>query len=251
MTAMFRDLHIFADGTEIAQSCRIRLTARETLSLLPQLFSLEIENLSGSSAALLSAARAVEARSEGSVLASGEILALCPERRNGREILSVSFSPDYSFRKSAVSLSLSAGMKVSDTVRAVLAAAGPSVPLAAFSADDLRLTRPQSFFGRTCDALRILADTVGADAYLAPAGLCVVSRSPRTPSLILPEESLLSAPVFLPDRVLLSTSVTGWPLGCGLRFTWQGTARQGRLVSRLIQLDTAEGPWLSRLEVVL
>ena len=37
----------------------------------------------------------------------------------------------------------------------------------------------------------------------------------------------------------------------GLRFTWQGTARQGRLVSRLIHLDTAEGPWLSRLEVLL
>lgn len=250
MIAMFRDLHIFADGAEIARSCRIRLTARETLSLLPQLFSLEIENLSDSSSALLSAARSVEARSEGSVLASGEILTLCPQHREGREILSVSFSPHYSFRRSAVSLSVSAGMKVSDTVRAILSAAEPSVPLAAFSADDIRLTRPQSFFGRTCDALRTLADAVNADAFIAPAGLCVVSRAAPPPSLILPEESLLSAPVFLPDRVLLSTAMAGWPLGSGIQFTWKGSARRGRLVSRLIQLDTAEGPWLSRLEIV-
>ncbi|MBQ6507310.1 MAG: hypothetical protein IJI08_08315, partial [Clostridia bacterium] len=60
MKNLIRDLHVFADGREVAQSCRMRLTARENLSLLPQLFHLEIENLSASSSVLLPSARSVE-----------------------------------------------------------------------------------------------------------------------------------------------------------------------------------------------
>ena len=257
MSEINRDLHLFADGREIAQSCRMRLTARENLSLTPQLFQLEIENLSGSSAAFLSAARSLEVRSEGSVLAAGEPVSVCPRRQSGKRILSVSFSPGISLWEASVSLSLAAGMRVSDSVRAVLSAAvyppgaARRVPLAAFTAEDAVLTRPQAFFGRACDALRVLAGTVRAKSFLAPSGLCVIDPRPQTPALILPESSLLSEPVELRDRVLLTTAAAGWPLGSCLRLEHAGRAYQGLPVSRLLRLDNVSGPWLSQLEVLL
>ena len=249
MKNLIRDLHVFADGREVAQSCRMRLTARENLSLLPQLFQLEIENLSASSSVLLPSARSVEVRSGDSVLASGSPVSSCSRRRLGRSLFSLSFSPGMALWQSSVSLS--AGMSVSDSVRAVLSASGTGIPLAAFSADDAFLTRPQSFFGRTCDALRMLADTVHAEAYLSSAGLCLIDHSRASaPTLILPEDALLSDPVYLPDRIILSTEPKGWPLGTVVGFTWQGQSCQGMLVSRLLSLDNVEGPWLSQLEVL-
>ena len=49
-----RSLRVFTDSREIAQSCRIRLALMESMSLLPALYSLEIENLSEASEAQLS-----------------------------------------------------------------------------------------------------------------------------------------------------------------------------------------------------
>ena len=74
MEQITRDLHLFADGQELAQGCRMLLHSQETLSLAPQLFSLEILDLSDSSAALLSAAKRIEVLSSGSILASGELI---------------------------------------------------------------------------------------------------------------------------------------------------------------------------------
>ena len=251
MNDFTRDLHVFADGKEVGQGCRMLLMAEEHLSLWPQLFHLSIENLSDSSVMCICAARVLEVRSGDSILAFGYPLSCFSQLLLGRQIFSVIFSPGIDLWESSVSLSLSAGMSVSDTVRAVLAASGTGIPLAAFSATDAVLSRPESFFGRTCDALCMLAATVGAEAYLSSAGLCVIDRSRAAePTLFLSEEDLASDPVFHPDRYILSTVPKGWPLGTVLRFTWHGQSYQGLLVSRLLYLDNVDGLWLSQLEVV-
>ena len=253
-----RSLHVFADGREIAQSCRIRLSLIESMSLLPALCSLEIENLSDASAALLSAASIVEVYSSSlsshagsSILASGSILSVFPRIQSGRRILSVSFSPGMALWQSAVSLSLTGGMRVSDTIRAILAASGTGIRLSAFLAEDRPLSRPQAFFGRACDALRLLAESVQARICLTPAGLCVVDPSLQSPTLFLPEDALRSDPVFLHDRCILSTEAAGWPLGTCLQFNWKGSSYQGLLSARMLNLDNGDGPWQSQLEVTL
>lgn len=251
MSNLIRDLHVFADGREVARSCRMSLIARENLSLLPQLFDLSIENLSESSGMCIASARWLEVRSGDSILAAGSPVSHYSRLMFGHHLFSVTFSPGMRLWQSSVSLSLSAGMSVSESIRSVLTASGTGVPLAAFSATDAVLSRPQVFFGRTCDALCRLAAMVGADAYLSPAGLCVIDSSLETaPTLILSEEDLTSDPVFHPDRYILSTVPKGWPLGTVVRFTWQGQSYQGLLISRMLSLDNVEGPWLSQLEVV-
>lgn len=284
-----RDLHLFADDVEIARGCRMMLTAHETLTLYPALHQLEILDLSDSSVSLLAGTNRIEVRSGNSILAFGELMDTVTQSISGKRQTSLVFSPGLSLWQSSVSLSVAAGMKISDTIRSLLAEAGKTATqsqadqtgtsdfdsssdsifsLAAFTAEDRILSRPQAFFGRTCDALAMLAETAGADAFMSPAGVCVSSRPGRDPApaadsasdassrnvsafYSVPESALLSAPVVTGDRLLAVTEMIGWPLGENLTITWQGVSRTGRLVSRLIQADTGDGPWKSELELEL
>jgi len=285
-----RDLHLFADDVEIARGCRMMLIAHETMTLRPALHQLEILDLSDSSVSLLAGTNQIEVRSGNSILAFGELVDTVTQSISGKRQTSLIFSPGLSLWQTSISLSVAAGMKVSDTIRSLLAEAGKTAPqsqadqtwtsdfespidsvfsLAAFTAEDRILSRPQAFFGRTCDALAMLAETAGADAFLSPAGVCVSSRPGADSSLTnasaadaasgnvpaafysVPESALLSAPIQTGDRLLAVTEMIGWPLGENLTITWQGVSHTGLLVSRLIQADTGDGPWKSELELEL
>ena len=245
-----RDLHLYADDTEIGQGCRMRLTLQEEFSLMPQLFHLEIENLSESSAEMLANCREMAVRSNGSVLATGDSIFCCPRWIDGRKIVSVSFSYGFRLWKASVSISLAAGMKISDTIREVLKASGTGIPMAGYTAKDFALTRPQAFFGRACEALERLADSVDGRVGLTQAGVCVIGMGEQTPTVVMPEEELLSEPIFLKDRVILKTGIVGWPLGTCVRFRWNGADYQGVMMSRMLDLDNAGGSWESQVEVL-
>ena len=251
MPPFVRDLHLYADGREIAWGCPMTLEARESLTLRPALHHLEIRDLSESSEAWLSCAQAIELRSGNSILAFGERMECLTRTASGKRVTSVVFSRGLSLWNASVALSVPAGMKVRDTMQAVLAASEMEVPLAAFAAEDRSLVRPQAFFGRACDALSLLAETVEADAFLSAAGLCISGRAAREPGGMIPENSLLSKPIRTGSRLLITTSMLGWPIGAFVRVSWQGSTWTGRLVSRMIQADNREGPWKSELEVEL
>ena len=127
----------------------------------------------------------------------------------------------------------------------------PAVSLSSFAAEDRALSRPQSFFGRVCDALTLLAETADADAFLSSAGVAVSGRAARDSTVNLSESDLLTEPLRTGDRVLLSSAMLSWPLGSFLQYTWRGNTISGRLVSRLLQADNRDGPWKSELELEL
>ena len=249
MQELSRNLQLFADDRELAMGCRMLLLSHESLSLIPQLFYLRILDLSESSAAVLAASAHIEVRSSGSVLASGSPVEVLTRLEQGRKVTSLTFSPGYAFWNASVSLTVPAGMPVSSVIRSVLEAGDTGISLAAFRAQDIRLSRPQSFFGRAAGALSVLASAAGANAFLSPAGVCVADRTPADPSLIFSEDDLLAPPVFTGDRTILSVPVTGWPLGTWSRYTWKGSSRTGRLISRMIHADNVSGPWKSELEL--
>ena len=245
-----RDLHLLADDTEIGQGCRMRVALREEFSLMPQLFHLEIENLSESSAELLANCREMAVRSNGSVLAVGDSIFCCPRWIDGRKVLAVSFSYGFRLWRASVSLSLAAGMKISDTIQELLKAGGTGIQMAGYTAEDFSLTRPQAFFGRVCEALERLADSVGGRIGLTSAGVCVIGMREATPTVMMPEDELLSEPVFLKDRMILKTGIVGWPLGTCIQFSWKGNTRKGVIISRMLDVDNADGPWESQMEVI-
>ncbi len=251
MSDFTRDLHLFADGWEIGQGCRMILNALQSLTLRPALQHLEIYDLSDSSAAMLSGSSHLEVVSGKSVLSAGEITEVYTRRISGKRLTSIVFSPGLSLWQPSVSLSLSSGLKVSDTIRALLSASETQIPLAAYVAPDPVLSRPQAFFGRTCDALTCLAETVDADIFTSSAGVCVSGRQARDPQAVLPEKDLLSEPVRTGSRLIVSTAMMGWLPGMVIQVKWKGTAQTGRIVSALIQADNVSGPWKSELELEL
>ena len=244
-----RSLEVYADGRQIAQGCRLRLTGSETLSLRPGFFLLTVWDLSPSSASLLSAARRLEIRSGSSILASGDICDVHTGTCQGRQITEAGFSPGLSLWESSVSLSVPSGTSLSDTVRALLSASGTGIPLVSFTGTEQSFSRGQAFFCRTASALETLAAAANAFAWLSPAGLVLSGKKDRNVTLFLPDVLLLSAPSFVRGCAILTTSMVGWPAGSCLRYTWQGTGGEGRLLARSIDADNDSGPWKSELMI--
>ena len=227
------------------------LNARQSLTLRPALHHLDVYDLSESSIALLSGTSQVRVISGMSILSAGEMTETYTRPVSGRNLTSIVFSPGLSIWQSSVSLSLSSGLKVSDTIRALLSASETQIPLAAYVAPDPVLSRPQAFFGRTCDALTCLAETADADIFISSAGVCVSGRQVRDPQAVLPEKKLLSEPVRTGSRLIVNTAMMGWLPGMVIQVKWKGTIQTGRIVSALIQADNVSGPWKSELELEL
>ena len=250
MSNMFRSLSIVVNGKEIGSGCHIRLSGCENLSLRPGFFLLTVENLSPSSEILLASAHDVQVLSGASVLASGSVSDVHSEIIRGVRVTRVAISPGLILWESLVSITLPAGMSLSETVRALLSASGSGVQSAGFTGKDPLFSRPQSFFSRTVDALLSLAETADAIPYLSPAGVVFSSRSFSTPTLILTSRDLLSEPTAYPDHTVLSVSMTGWPVGPIARYSWNNHTGEGRIISRSVDADNVSGPWKSELLLV-
>ncbi len=242
-----RSMSVFADGKEIGAGCHLRLTGSDTLSLRPGFFLLTAWDLTPSSAMLLSGSNKLEVRSNNSILASGDICDVHTYTQQGKQITEVGFSQGLSLWESSVSLSVVSGMRVSDTVREILSASGTGIQLTGFTGKDVSLSRSQAFFGRTASALEMLAETAEAFPWLSPAGLVISGKQDRTITLVLTEETLLSAPTSAQSRIILCTSMLGWPSGSYVRYYWQKQTGEGRILSRSIDADNVSGPWKSEL----
>ena len=243
----FRFLTVLANGTEIASGCHLRLTGSDSLSLRPGFFLLQAWDLSPSSAAVLAVARRIEVRSGHSTLAAGKVVDVHTHTMQGKWITEVGFSPGLDLWEASVSLSLAAGFQLSDTVREILKASGTGIQLVGFSGNEFAFSRGQVFFGRASDALEELAAAADAFAWLSPAGLVISGKGDRNVILSLSKENLLSAPTAVNGRMILSTSMVGWPSGAYARYSWHGSTGTGRILSRSIDADNYDGPWKSEL----
>ena len=243
----FRSLTVLADGEEIAAGCPVLLEGGSRMTLRPGCFLLRIENLRESMASRLSGCENLEVRSGLSVLVSGTRADAHTCRRDGNAVTEAVIAPGLALWRSAVSLTLPPGMRISETARAVLRASGTETALAGFTGTDRVFSRPQSFFGRTAEALAVLAAAADAEAVPAPGGVVFTGKADRAVSLELPEGDLLSAPEETADGTILRTSMTGWPVGAGIRYAWQGRTGEGRILSRSLRAENGSGPWESVL----
>ena len=160
----------------------------------------------------------------------------------------VLFSPGLPLWQAFVSLSVEAGVSLSETVHRLLAASGTGFSLLAFPEEDPVSLRGHSFFGRAAECVSEALSVLPAEACVTPSGLCVVPASGWPVSLFLSEEDLLSAPSAAAKNLLvLRTAACGWPLGKTVSVTWKGQSAQGILRERFLDLDTGKGPWRSEL----
>ncbi len=250
MNELSRELNISADGEKITGFNHARLTGLDSIGLQPLSFTLRLWNLSDSDYYFLSSAKEISVTHDDSVLAAGTISDICRGTVPEGTVTEILFSAALRLWEAPVSLSVEAGVKVSDTVRRILDASGTGIALLSFPGNDPARTRGQAFLGRAAECVETALSAAKARCCLAPAGLCVIPASGLPVSMELTEADLIDAPTRAGDRFLvLRTTVTGWPLGKRISVTWKGETAEGLVTMRSVDADNLEGNWQAELIV--
>ena len=243
-----RSLTILADDVPLSGFARARLTGRDALGLYPMPFTLQVWNLAEEDALTLAAARVLSVRHGDSVLAAGRVSDACRQAVPDGTVTEVVFSAGLPLWEAPVSLSVEAGVSVSETVRRILSASGTGIRLLSFPGTDPVRTRGQAFCGRAAECVEEALSAAGARGYLTEAGLCIVPAEGLPVSMALSSDDLLDKPVAVGDGLLLlRTRVTGWPLGKMISVKWKNGSAEGLVLERSVDADTAEGNWQCEL----
>ena len=129
-------LTVLADGEPFASENRFRLSGTMRIGLFPSLFLLQCWNLSDSDVFRLQNTKELSVMREDSCLAFGRVSDVFTETVPEGTVTVVAFSTGLDLWESRVSLSVPAGVSVSETVRRILSASGTGIRLLSFPGRD-------------------------------------------------------------------------------------------------------------------
>ncbi len=248
MESFDRSLDIFVDGEPLANFSRVYLSGREAVGLYPMPYTLRFWNLSEDQYLLLSRASYLSVEHEGSVLAAGDVADVFRYIVEEGTVTVVCFSLGLRLWETPVSLSLEAGLSVSETVRQILSASGTGISLLTYTGSDPLFLRGQALFGRAAESLVYSLSAARARGYLVPAGLCVLPESDQSVSMVISEEDMMTDPEFPSGHIaVLRLKVIGWLIGKKVEVWWQERKLTGIVVERLMEADNTSGPWYSEV----
>ena len=249
-----RSLTVVPDGEPLSFSGRMRLRGEDALSLFPALFTLELWNLPEELFLRLSRCRDISVSHGDACLVSGRVWDVF--RRGSEEgiLTSVSISIGLELWESVVSLTVPAGISLSDAVRRILSASGTGIPLLADLENDSVLVRSQSFFGRAPECIDSVLSAASARAMLTPSGLMIVSLGGSPDAVRVSEADLADVPAFAggsrhgsSSLMILSAAVSGWRPGQAVEVDCKDVHARGIITERGVDADTASGAWKSEL----
>lgn len=248
MSELSRALTVTADGQPVTGFNHARLSGRDAVGLDPLPFTLRLWNLPDQDYSLLASAKEITVFHGDSVLAAGTVSDVCRGTVPEGTVAEAVFSPGLSLWEAPVSLSVEAGISVSETVKRILAASGTGIPLLSFPGADPVRTRGQAFFGRAAECVNEALSAAGARACLTPSGLCVIPKEGLPASMVLTAADLTDAPSPCGERLMVvRTRMTGWPLGKQVSVRWRNLAWEGLVVMRSVEADNLDGEWESEL----
>ena len=252
LSDLSRTLSVSADGEPVTGFRHARLNGRDSLGLYPMPFTLRLWNLADSGFRQVSAARELSVSHGGSVLAAGRSSDVFRRTVPEGTVTEVVFAAGLELWETPVSLSVEAGVSVSETVRRILEASGTGISLLSFPGEDPVRARGQAFCGSAASCIETALSAAGARCCLAPSGLCVIPASDLPLSLQLSGADLSGAPERASgNRAVLRTGVTGWPLGKAASAGWKGETVQGLLTERAVDADNMEDIWQAELVLEL
>ena len=248
-----RILTVFTNGALFTAGCRFHLSGTTRIGLFPSLFMLECWNLPEADNCRLMNTKELSVLREDSCLASGRVWDVFCRTVPEGTVTAVAFSRGLDLWESRVSLSVPAGVSVSETVRRLLSASGTGIRLLSFPGEDPVFPRGQAFCGRASECVAEALSAASAGAYLVPAGLCVIPADPLPASLHLAEKDLTDRPAFADGgrKMILSTTVTGFRAGEEMTLSRDGRIFSGRILERMTDADTSLGPWRTQLLIEL
>ena len=248
-----RELTVLADGEAFAPGCRFHLSGKVSVGLYPSLFLLECRNLSASDVFRLQNTRELSVTRGDSCLAYGKVSDVFRRTVPEGTVTTAAFSLGLDLWKAQVSLSVEAGVSVSETVRRLLDASGTGISLLSFPGEDPMFTRGQAYFGRAAECVAEALTAAGARGFLVPSGLRIIPRDPLPVMLRLTEQDLTDEPAFAfgGKRMILSTTVTGFQPGEELSLIYANKTVSGLILERMADADNVTGPWTTQLLVQL
>ena len=246
-----RRLTVLADGEPFASDCRFRLSGRLRIGLYPSLFLLQCWNLSDPDMNRLRITKELSVMREESCLAYGQVSDVFCRTVPEGTVTTAAFSLGLDLWEASVSLSIPTGATVSETVRSLLSASGTGIRLLSFPGTDPVFSRGQAFCGRAAECVTEALSAAGARGYLVSAGMCVVPAESLPATLHLAEQDLTDRPAFADGgrKMVLSTTVTGFQPGEEMTIAWEGKTYSGLILERMMEADTATGPWSTQLMV--
>ncbi len=248
-----RELTVMVDGTPFASGSRFRLSGTTSIGLFPSLFTLQCWNLAEKDYLRLASAKTMSVLRGDSCLASGAVSDVFRRTVSEGTLTVAAFSLGLDLWEAPVSLSVEAGASVSETLSYLLASSGTGIQLLSFPGSDSTVSRGQVFFGRAAECITIALSAASARAYLVPAGLCVVPADPLPATLHLTEIDLTDVPMMADKgrKMILSTTVTGFQPGEEMTLAYESVRYAGLILKRMVEADTAQGPWETQLMIEL
>ena len=246
-----RHLTVLTDGETFAPDSRFRLSGTLRIGLFPSLFLLECWNLSEEDVFRLRNTKELSVLREDSCLAFGQVSDVFCRTVPEGTVTTVAFSLGLDLWEAQVSLSVPAGVSVSETVRRILSASGTGIRLLSFPGQDPEPSRGRAFFGRAAECIAEALSAAGAGGVLVPAGLCVIPAEALPATLHLQEKDLTDRPSFADGgrKMILSTAVTGFRPGEEMTLETDGNFYSGLILERMVEADTASGPWMTQLMI--
>ena len=239
----YRPMTLKADGREIASELRIRVRGTANMTLLPDLFLIDIYNLSDEERALIELASAMSAEDEeNACLCYGEIEDVYTHPEESNTITTVVLIDGKDFWSKKVFRTIGRGSGVRETLTELLG----DGTMGFYAAENPRLLRGQTFSGKLPEIVSMLAKTANARAFYTHGAVFVTQRGQADNILAIDENDVIEDPSYAEGVVILKVHVKGYAVGTLTNYR----GSRYRLASQTINADNQKGSWETELILV-
>ena len=243
LTNEYRPLVLKADGQQIAAELRIRVRGTANMTLLPDLFLIDIYNISNEERATLDLASTLSAEDEqNACLCYGEIEDVYSHPEETNTITTVVLVDGKKFWDQKIFRTVGGGSGVHETLTEIL----DDGIMGFYAAENPRLFRGQTFSGKLPEAVNMLAKTVNARAFFTHGAVFVAQKGQAENIVTIDESEVLEDPSYAEGVVILKVKVHGYTVGTIMK--WDG--HPYRLASQTINADNQKGSWKTELTLV-
>lgn len=246
-----RSLKLYADDALIVDGQHMDVHGKATLSLQPDMWTINLYELSGAQQTAIRLASAIRVTGNGdSILVSGKPADVIRRTEGTRNITTILILDGEAFHRARVALSVASGAGVHDTVRMLMRRAGTGTPLAEIPSVPYRFPRGQVFHGRLSQAVGTLCRSAGWAAWIRNGQLNILRPGTGIVAGEITESDIVADPYQMEDALILQTDVVGRGIGRLYSLNLARARGDWRLAAMAVDADNMSGVWNCELTMV-
>ena len=232
----FRPLTVKAGDAQIADNQRIRVQGSKNMTLFPDFFQVEIYNMTDEDLASLTDSQIVSVYGEeGGLICTGKLDDMYTKQNGANITTTISVVDGQDFWRSKVVKTLAGNSSVKTAYQNII----QNAKIGAFTAEDKKIIRGQTYCGRLADCVSMLAKSVNGRAYITNGTVFVTTKGMSAEIVSLSDSDVILDQDTAEGALIVKTSVKGYPVGALVEI---GNAKY-RLVSQKFDADNFEGAW--------